>query len=334
MSATITIVGAGAWGTALALNAARNGDTVDLWHRDPATIDHMVKHRVHPNTLGSVTLPANILPTHDISCVETSDCVVLAVPSQAIQAVAKRFMARAKAGTPFVITAKGFQLPEGRLLSNALAETAGEHPIAILSGPTFAVELASGKPAAATLACDEAAMRATLAAMLSSRGFRLYSTDDVIGAQVGGAVKNVLAIACGIAIGHGLGENARAALVTRGMAEIARLNQALGGRSETLMGLSGIGDIMLTCSSDQSRNFAFGRAIGAAGHAAPVLADPHALVEGLTTTQAVAAMAKNHGLDMPLASAVYAILYDDRPVQDVVTALLQRPLRTEDSSPA
>jgi glycerol-3-phosphate dehydrogenase (NAD(P)+) len=225
---------------------------------------------------------------------------------------------------PVVICAKGIERDTGKPLSRVVAEELPEAVVATLSGPTFAAELARGLPAAATLACRDDAMAAVLAQRLSNAAFRLYHTTDVTGVELAGALKNVLAIACGIVAGSGMGENARAAIMTRGIAEIGRLSAALGARPETLMGLAGFGDIALTCSSPQSRNFAFGLRIAEGAHT------PDKLAEGAATSGAVLTMAGAQGIEMPVAETVHAIIEGNLSIEAAMAALMQRPLKREE----
>jgi glycerol-3-phosphate dehydrogenase (NAD(P)+) len=228
-----------------------------------------------------------------------------------------------------VICAKGFETASGERLSQVAASERPDNPIAVLSGPNFAREVALGLPAAATLGATDAALGQELAEALSSTSFRLYWTDDVTGVEVGGAVKNVLAVAAGIVIGRGLGENARAALITRGLAELARLGAALGARRETLMGLAGLGDLVLTASSLTSRNMAFGHAIGRGADPQALQAHPGALVEGAFTAAAVVQLAGRHGVEVPICAAVDAILAGRLDIASALEALMSRPIRTE-----
>jgi len=230
---------------------------------------------------------------------------------------------------PVVICAKGIEIKTGALLTEVVAEVLPQAPRAVLSGPTFAAEVARGLPTAVTLACADAALGARLVAALGSRALRPYLADDPVGAEIGGAVKNVLAIACGIVIGRGLGENARAAIVTRGLAEMMRLAEAKGGRAATLMGLSGLGDLTLTCTSAQSRNFSLGLALGGGQSLAAVQAGRRSVAEGVSSAPATVALAARLGIEMPIAAAVDAILHRAAAIDAVIEGLLSRPFRSE-----
>jgi glycerol-3-phosphate dehydrogenase (NAD(P)+) len=323
------VIGAGSWGTALAAVAARNGHAVTLWAREAAVAEAIDASHRNPRYLGDVALPETIHATTRRDALSDCDAALLVVPAQALRAVCAGFSDTLGASTPVVICAKGIERDSGALMSEVVAGALPGRPIAVLSGPTFAGEVARGLPTAVTLACADPAIAARLVEALGSRAFRPYASDDVIGAEVAGAVKNVLAIACGITVGRGLGDNARAALITRGVAEIGRLSAALGGRAESLMGLAGIGDIFLTCSSTQSRNYAFGLALGRDGDLAAALAAAPKVVEGVATAASVTARAARHGADMPIARAVDAVLHRGADLDDEITGLLARPFRAE-----
>ncbi len=256
---TIGIVGAGAWGTALAQAAARAGRRVLLFARDPAVVHSIRTRRSNPRHLPDLTLEPAIEATGEPGDLGTADLLLLTVPAQTLRGVAHMLPPDP---TPVVICAKGLESASGRRLSEVLASARAESRIAVLSGPNFAAEVAQGLPAATTLGCADPALGQAIAKALSGPSFRVYWTDDVTGVEIGGAIKNVLAIAAGVVAGRGLGENARAALITRGLAELARLGEALGARPETLMGLAGLGDLILSAGSLTSRNMAFGHAIG------------------------------------------------------------------------
>ena len=229
--------------------------------------------------------------------------------------------------TSLIIASKGIELTTHRLMSEIVAQELPQHPLFILSGPSFAAEVAQNKPAALTLASETDG--GNLALAMSSPLFRLYTTDDIIGTQIGGALKNVLAIACGIIAGRALGDNARAALITRGLAEMIRLGTALGARAETLMGLSGLGDVVLTCSSLQSRNMSLGLALGQGKELNDILASRTCVTEGISTAAAALGLARRHGVEMPVVSAIDLILRDKANIDDVIANLLARPLRQE-----
>jgi glycerol-3-phosphate dehydrogenase (NAD(P)+) len=322
---TIAIVGAGAWGTALAQTAARAGRKVLVWARDTAVVAAIEQRHANPRYLAEIALDPAIRATTDLGEVTAADAVLLAVPAQTVREVCRE-LSDSKA---LVICAKGFETATGARLSEVVAEERPATPCAVLSGPNFAAEVARGLPAAATLGCADATLGRDLAEALSSASFRAYWTEDVIGVEVGGALKNVLAIAAGIVAGRGLGENARAAIITRGLAELARLGEALGGRRDTLMGLSGLGDLVLSASSLTSRNMAFGHAIGQGADPQALRRQPGALVEGVFTASAVPRLAAAHGLEMPISAAVHAILEGHLDIDQALDCLMRRPIKSE-----
>jgi glycerol-3-phosphate dehydrogenase (NAD(P)+) len=323
---TIGIVGAGAWGTALAQAVCRAGLEPVLLARDPEVARAIERTRRHPRHLADVPLAAAIRATTEPAALAEADALLLVVPAQALRGVARTLpVSRA----PLVICAKGFETATGDRLSEVVAGERPQSPLAVLSGPNFAREVALGLPAAATLGAADAALGQQLALALSSPSFRLYWTDDVTGVEVGGAVKNVLAIAAGIVAGRGLGENARAALITRGLAELSRLGEALGARRETLMGLAGLGDLLLTAGSLTSRNMAFGHAIGRGADPKALQAQPGVLVEGVFTAAAVMRLAERHAVEVPICAAVDAILAGRLAIDAALESLMTRPLRTE-----
>lgn len=326
----IGVVGSGAWGTALALAAVRAGRDTLLWAREPAVVAAMTDHRENRDYLPGVPLPADLRITGDLEELGGCDAVLLVSPAQHARTVAARLAPILRPGVPVVVCAKGIELDSFALMSEAVASSlpAGT-PVAILSGPTFAVEVARGLPTAVTLACADPDLGAGLVEALGSRTFRPYRSDDVVGSQIGGAVKNVLAIACGVVEGRRLGDNARAALITRGLAEITRLALALGGRAETLMGLSGLGDLTLTCSSLQSRNMSLGAALGEGKALADILASRRSVAEGVYTAAAVVGLAAKRGVDLPICAAVDAILNRGAGLDATIDGLLSRPFRGE-----
>lgn len=326
----IGVIGGGAWGTALALAALRAGRDTLLWAREPAVVEAVNGARENRDYLPGVPLPAELRATGDLADIGGCDAVLLVTPAQHLRAACASLAPHLRAGAPVVICAKGIELDSHALMSEAAAAAlpAGT-PLAVLSGPTFAAEVARGLPTAVTLACADPAVGAALVEALGSRTFRPYLSDDVVGSQVGGAVKNVLAIACGVVEGRRLGDNARAALITRGLAEITRLALALGGRAETLMGLSGLGDLTLTCSSLQSRNMSLGAALGAGRTLAEVLGERRSVAEGVYTAAAVVGLAAKKGVDMPICAAVDAILNRGAGLDDTIAGLLARPFRGE-----
>ena len=326
----IGIIGGGAWGTALALAVLRAGREAVLWAREPAVVEAINATHENRDYLPGVILPPELKATADLTVMTDVDALLLVTPAQHLRFVCGRLAPYVAPGTPVVICAKGIELDSYALMSEVAASAlpAGT-PIAVLSGPTFAAEVARGLPTAVTLAASDADVGTALVEALGSRTFRPYLSDDVVGAQIGGAVKNVLAIACGVVEGRKLGDNARAALITRGLAEISRLALALGGRPETLMGLSGLGDLTLTCSSLQSRNMSLGVALGAGRTLAEIQAGRRSVAEGVTTAAAVVGLARRLGVDMPICAAVDATLNGGADLDEAIEGLLSRPFREE-----
>lgn len=320
----IGVIGGGAWGTALAQVAARVGP-VTLWAREHDVVTAINSDHANPLFLPDIALSPAIRATEHLG--ELADCSVLLVvaPAQHVRAV----LAETPVGaTPLILCAKGIEAGSRLLVGEVAAQVAPMAPIAVLSGPTFAHEVARGLPTAVTLACRDAALGAQLADRLAGPTFRPYLSADVVGAEIGGAVKNVLAIACGVVEGAGLGHNARAALIARGFAEMTRFGRARGARAETLTGLSGLGDLVLTCSSTSSRNFSLGVGLGQGQSAQALLAGKRSVAEGAFTAPVLQAAARDAIVEMPVVDAVCALLGGE-PVLDVIEALLARPLRAE-----
>lgn len=322
----IGVIGAGAWGTALAAVARRAGRDVRIWAREPEVAAAINERHENTPFLPGVRLDPGIRATDDIAAAADADALILAAPSQFLRAACDALAPRLGLAAPLVICAKGIEVLSGALMNEVVEQALPQRRFAVLSGPTFAAEVAREKPTAVTLACADAKISETLAAALGTPGFRIYQSADVIGAEVGGAVKNVLAIACGIVEGRGLGDNARAAIITRGLAEMARLSLAKGGRPETLMGLSGIGDLTLTCNAMQSRNFSLGVALGAGRSLADILAERNSVAEGVDTAAAVTALAGRLQVDMPICLAVNAIVNHGADTDATVAGLLARPV--------
>ena len=325
----IGIVGGGAWGTALAAAVTRAGRTVTLWAREEEVMASINDAQENKRFLPGVTLDPATSATTDPAALGAADLVLLATPAQHLRAVATEFADVLNRAAPVVICAKGIERESGALMSEVAREVMGDRPLAILSGPTFAHEVARGLPSAVTLACTDNALGEAVAAALGSATFRPYISDDVTGAEIGGAMKNVMAIAAGIAIGRGLGENARAAIMTRGFAEMVRLARAKGARLETLAGLSGLGDLVLTCSSTQSRNFSLGQALGEGELLHSILGARDSVAEGVASAPAVVALGEKLKVDMPIAGAVDDVLHKGTDIGDTITALLARPFRPE-----
>lgn len=321
----IGVIGGGAWGTALALVAARGGP-VTLWAREADVVTAINRDHANPLFLPGTALPPTLRATGDLGDLAHSEALLVVAPAQHVRAVLSE---AAVGATPLILCAKGIEAGTRLLVSEVAAEVAPRAPIAVLSGPSFAAEVARGLPTALTLACADPVLGAALADQLSAPHFRLYRSSDVIGAEIGGAVKNVLAIACGVVEGAGLGQNARAALIARGFAEMTRFGMARGGKAETLTGLSGLGDLVLTCSSISSRNFALGIGLGQGQSAQALLAGKRSVAEGAFTAPVLQQAARAAGVDMPVVDAVCALLAG-ASVTTVIEALLARPLRAED----
>ena len=320
----IGVIGGGAWGTALAAVAARGGP-VTLWAREPEVAAAIRDRAENPLFLPGVALPDGIAATADLADLAGLDAILVVAPAQHVGAVLAQAPVR---GAALVLCAKGIEAGSRRLMSEVAAAACPDAPVAVLSGPTFAAEVARGLPTAVTLACADAPLRDALAARLAGPVLRPYASADVIGAEIGGAVKNVLAIACGVVEGAGLGQNARAALIARGFAEMTRFGLARGARAETLAGLSGLGDLVLTCSSTSSRNFSLGVGLGEGRRAAALLADRRTVAEGAFTAPVLAEAAAAAGVDMPIVAAVGRLLAG-ADVDTVIEGLLARPLRDE-----
>jgi glycerol-3-phosphate dehydrogenase (NAD(P)+) len=320
------VIGGGAWGTALAQVAASGGEDVLLWAREQEVVDAI--NQVHENTLflKSVDLSHAIVATRSLADLKACDILFVVAPAQHVRAV----LTEAAPGTrPIILCAKGIEAGTQMLISEVAHDVCPDAPIAVLSGPTFAHEVASGLPTAVTLACADVTLARALATRFARPNFRPYASSDVIGAEIGGAVKNVLAIACGVVEGRGLGQNARAALIARGFAEMTRFGLARGAQVETLGGLSGLGDLVLTCSSTSSRNFSLGKGLGMGQRAADLLADRRTVAEGAFTAPVLAKAARAAGVDMPVVGAVCQLLDGSGAVDEVVASLLARPLRGE-----
>ena len=326
----IAILGAGAWGTALAVAARRAGRDVVLQAHEPEVAEEIAGRRTNSRFLPGVNLdPAIAVAADPRAAPAGADAVLLAVPAQHLRSVLSAVAGDWPAGVPAVVCAKGIEQCTGARMSEVVASTLPSVPVAVLSGPSFAIEVARGLPTAVTLACADPAVCAALPAAFDGAGLRIYSSSDVVGAELGGAIKNVLAIACGIVAGRKLGDNARAALITRGLAEMVRLALRLGAKAETLMGLSGLGDLVLTCTAEQSRNFSLGASLGK-GRALPeILAGRHSIAEGVHTAAEVVRLAGRVGVDMPICAAVDAVLNRGADLHETIAGLLARPLRPE-----
>jgi glycerol-3-phosphate dehydrogenase (NAD(P)+) len=324
MSRSIAVLGAGAWGSALAVQAALAGTAVRLWARDAARAAKMDADRATPRLPG-IVLPDALVVTADMAqALQGAAAALLTVPVQHLRALAESLPPYVG---PMVACAKGVETGSLLLPLEIMGELLPACPAAVLSGPNFAAEIAAGLPAASVLAATDPALRAALIALLTTPRFRLYGNDDPVGVQVGGAAKNVIAIAAGIAIGAGFGENARAALVTRGLAELSRLTVFLGGRAETVMGLSGLGDLLLTCTGQRSRNFSLGVALGRGAALADILAARNGVTEGVATAPALLARAGD--VEMPICATVVALLEGSASPRQAMEMMFARRLRDE-----
>ena len=323
------IVGAGAWGTALAMAVRRADADVTLWAFEAEVVESISRDRENALYLPGVKLDRDIRATGELGEVAAADTILLAAPAQHLRQTIGPLAGQLPPSTPLVICSKGIEQDTQALMSDAVGSLFAANPVMVLSGPTFAADVAAGLPTAVTLAADDIEAAQWVADDLGSERFRPYSGDDVIGAQIGGAIKNVLAIACGIAEGRGFGDNACAALITRGLAELTRLCIAKGGRAETMMGLSGMGDLVLTCTSTKSRNYSLGVALGQGRTLTEIMGERNSVAEGVYTASAAVALAEKLEIEMPIARAVDAVLNRGANIDDVIGALLARPLRTE-----
>jgi len=327
----IGVLGAGAWGTALAQTAAQAGRDVTLWAREPDVVDAISESGENSLFLPSIPLSDKITPTTRLADLTGADAILLVTPAQHIRRMTDQLMVSlgAHEAPALIICAKGIEIETGELLSQAVAAVAPQCPLAVLSGPTFASEAARGMPTAVTLACADAAIGNAIIQAIGRPTFRPYLSADPIGAQVGGAIKNVFAIASGMIEGLGLGDNARAALISRGMAEMMRLGEALGAERETLMGLSGLGDLILTCTSRQSRNYSLGLDLGRGRSIEDILNSRRTVAEGYHTAHAAQALADRLSIDMPISHAVHQVVTATLSLQDAMAELLARPFTTE-----
>lgn len=326
---TIGVLGGGAWGTALAQMLASDGRAVALWAFEPEVVEAVNRDRRNPLYLPSARLAPSMRATGDLAEMAGLDILLVVTPAQHMGRVLGGMTAHPR---DLVLCSKGIDAGSGELLNHLAQAIAPASDIAVLSGPTFAHEVAAGLPTAVTLACGgEEAQWQRLSPAIARPAFRPYFSDDLIGAEIGGAVKNVLAIACGVVDGLALGQNARAALIARGYAEMLRFGEALGARAETLAGLCGLGDLVLTCSSTASRNFSLGKALGEGGDPAALLADRRTVAEGAFTAPVLARIAADKGVAMPIVDAVGRLLAGES-ARAVVAGLLARPLRSEGGS--
>ena len=326
---SVGVLGAGAWGTALAQMLASDGRAVRIWAREEELVAEINAAHTNSLFLPSARLAESITATSDLADMAALDVLLVVTPAQHMGSVLAAMPAHPR---DLVLCSKGIEAGSGRLMNHVAKEAAPGSAIAVLSGPTFAHEVAAGLPTAVTLACAGGeAQWDRLSPVVARPAFRPYYSDDVTGAEIGGAVKNVLAIACGVVEGLGLGQNARAALIARGYAEMLRFGEALGARAETLAGLCGLGDLVLTCSSTSSRNFSLGKALGEGRSASELMADRRTVAEGAHTAPVLVELAARHGVAMPIVTAVYDLLKGDEPKR-VVEGILSRPLTAEQGS--
>jgi glycerol-3-phosphate dehydrogenase (NAD(P)+) len=323
------VIGGGAWGTALAQTLATAGRDVTLWAREAEVVDAINDDHRNPVYLPDVPLDPKLTATTDLAAAAQAQLILLVTPAQHTRAVTANLAPHVTAGTPAVICAKGVEQQSFALMSEVVADTLPDCVAAVLSGPTFAREVAQGLPTAVTLACADPTIGHDIVEAIGQPHFRPYYTNDVIGAQIGGAVKNVIAIACGIVEGRKLGDNARAALMTRGLAEVMRYGRARGGHNETLMGLSGLGDLTLTCNSPQSRNMSLGIELGAGRSMAEVLGERRSVAEGVHTVGALTDPNNPHRVDMPICHAVDAVVNHGADIDAIIHDILSRPFKSE-----
>ena len=328
--ANIGIIGTGIFGTALALTAARAGNKILCWDRTDDVVKDINQKHVNSKHLPDVPLPEAIAATFDIAEIFAfADTVLLATSAQATRSVLQKIKPYIRPETIIVFCAKGLEAGSGKMLSEIAAEEIPSTTIAVLSGPGFAVDIAQSRLTSVTIACAKGGVAQRLSQMLGTHYFRPYSSQDIISVQIGGSIKNVIAIASGIIEGAQLGVGARAALITRGLAEMTRLSLAMGGNLTSLMGMCGLGDLVLTAGSAQSRNFSFGYEIGVCGKAEKVLNENTRTVEGIHTTQAVIKLAQKLKVEMPICEVVHRILFENMSLPEAVEALMSRPYKEE-----
>lgn len=326
----ISIIGAGAWGTALAQAIAMKGRKVTLWAREDKVIKDIAETRENVDFLPGIKLHEDILIESSlIKAAEVSDIIIIMTPAQHVRSTLQAIRGDHMKGKPVVIGSKGVEIKTGLLMSEVVAQEIPDAVCAIMSGPTFAAEIARAMPSAVTLACENKDVAESLSNAIGCRHIRPYITTDMIGVQIGGAFKNILAVACGIAMGKELGESARAALVTRGIAEMSSLTSAMGGKKETLMGMCGFGDIFLTCTSMQSRNFSLGFELGKGQSLEDLMKTRKAVTEGVHTAKAAIEIGKKYAVELPIAEAVYECLHNDISIDVMIEHMLSRPFKRE-----
>ncbi len=325
----ITVIGGGAWGTALAAMVARAGRDVLLWAREDGVVTSINEAHENKDFLPGISLPQSLKATGDLGRAAASDVLLMVVPAQFVRTIARDLKPYLKESTPIILCAKGIEQSSGKLMNDVLTEVLPKSPLVVLSGPTFAREVALGMPSAVTIASKYQQIAQNVAETLGQPTFRPYLSRDVIGAEVGGAVKNVLAVACGIVAGLELGENARAALIARGLAEMVRFGESFGAKRETMMGLCGLGDLILTCSSSQSRNMSLGMALGQGKSVDEIMSGRISVAEGYHTAGILAEIAERENIEMPIAGAVNEILHNSGNVKEIVQDLMNRPYVSE-----
>lgn len=326
---TVGVIGGGAWGTALALTAARAGRDVRLYAREPETVSHIRSRRQNPRYLPGITFDETLNATASLGEVADADALLLVTPAQTTRALLAALKDTGKVRGPLVLCAKGIEQTSGKLLSKVVSEELPGIETGVLSGPSFADDVARGLPTAVTIAASSAKSALSLCEALQSACFRPYASIDILGTQIGGALKNVLAIACGAVVGRKLGASAQAALTARGFAELSRLGAAMGAQGETLTGLSGLGDLVLTCSSSQSRNFSFGLRLGEGFMASELIAAGGKLAEGAYSARVAVKLAQKHGIDVPICDTVARMIDEDLSIDDALNTLMARPLKAE-----
>ena len=331
MNKRIGIIGAGSWGTALAILAARAGHEVTLWSRDADVVRSINEQRINSRYLTSESIPERVIATNEIkAALDRASLVLLAAPSHAARALLTEMSSALDESAVIVSVSKGIEIETGKRISEIVKEVVGRsRPFVCLSGPSFAKEVVVGQPTAVVAASKDPVAARTVQSDLSFENLRIYTNADVIGTELGGSVKNVMAIAAGMTTGSGLGSNSVAALITRGLAEITRLARREGAQTETLMGLAGLGDLVLTCTGSLSRNRYVGEQLGKGIPLEEISAGMNEVAEGIKTTLAVKQLADRAGLEMPITNEVKAVLYDGKSVRDAVTELMSRPLREE-----
>lgn len=327
----IGVAGAGAWGTALAAAFVHAGHKVTMWALEGAVVSSINEKQQNIQYLKGIKLPRALTATTNIDDLAPCDRLVLVPPAQHLRALCQQIATHVGHSMPIIVCSKGVEQGTLKLMSEVVQDILPKHPVAVLSGPSFASEVARKLPTAVTIACEDVALAGELAIELSNDYFRIYSSGDIVGAQVGNAVKNVVAIACGIAHGRALGHNAIAAIITRGLAEMRRLGKALGGRTDTMMGLAGAGDIILTCTSTESRNMSMGAALGEGESLEDIMQARGSMVtEGVHSAKSLHDLAAKLSIDMPICEAVYRILYEGADIDSMAKTLMSRSLKEED----